>query len=341
MFTRRLLLLASLALGMLSAGLVQAAPPDFIPAVLAKVWEVQQRHQAGLLARDGVVGVALSQNSAGKPVLRIFTTRPGIQGLPLRLDGQDVEVRVTGRFRAGELALQETPATPAERWPRPVPIGVSVAHPDVTAGTIGAQVFSGTTRNRKVFVLSNNHILAKQNLALIGDPALQPGPIDGGTLADSIGTLHAFQPIVISTTASNTMDAAIALTTLADSDYRTPPDGYGVPRNRVTTAYVGLPVMKYGRTTRQTGGKVVAVNATVLVDYSAGTARFIDQIIIEGDNGGAFSQPGDSGSLVVGASGTSARKAVGLIFAGAGNLSAANRISPILSRFNVKVSGDR
>jgi hypothetical protein len=233
-----------------------------------------------------------------------------------------------------------TPGGPAERWPRPVPIGVSVAHPDVTAGTIGVQVFKGTGTRKTIYVLSNNHVLANSNLALIGDPVLQPGPADGGTLADSIGTLYAFQTIVMSSTASNVMDAAIGQTTLENSDYRTPPDGYGAPRTRSSTAYVGMPVMKYGRSTRLTTGRVAAVNATVMIDYSSGSTRFVEQIILEGSNGAAFSGPGDSGSLVVAGSGTSARKVVGLVFAGNGVYTAANPIKPILSRFGVKVSGD-
>jgi hypothetical protein len=144
----------------------------------------------------------------------------------------------------------------------------------------------------------------------------------------------------MSTTANNVIDAAIGRTTLANSDYHTPPDGYGAPRKSTSTAYVGQAVMKYGRTTRQTTGQVVAVNATVNVTYSSGVARFVQQIIIQGYNGAAFSAPGDSGSLVVRASGTSARKPVGLIFAGSDTFSAANPIGPILSKFGVKISGD-
>jgi hypothetical protein len=99
-------------------------------------------------------------------------------------------------------------------------------------------------------------------------------------------------------------------------------------------------VRKYGRTSRSTTGRVTAVNATILVDYSSGTTQFVQQIIITGDNNSPFSMAGDSGSLVVAASGANARRPVGLVFAGAGNLSAANPIGPILSRFGIEVTGD-
>jgi hypothetical protein len=45
------------------------------------------------------------------------------------------------------------------------------------------------------YLLSNNHVLALLNRAQIGDPILQPGPSDGGTLENAIGELAAFQPV--------------------------------------------------------------------------------------------------------------------------------------------------
>jgi len=79
------------------------------------------------------------------------------------------------------------------RFPRPVPIGVSTGHPDITACTIGARLTDGTN----VFALSNNHCYADENRASIGDPAIQPGTYDGGASpADDIGTLADFEPII-------------------------------------------------------------------------------------------------------------------------------------------------
>ena len=48
---------------------------------------------------------------------------------------------------------------PRERFPRPVPIGVSAGQPDVTAGTIGARVSDGS----EIYALSNNHVFANRN----------------------------------------------------------------------------------------------------------------------------------------------------------------------------------
>lgn len=328
-------------MGLFFALPLQAQPPPNLPPGLTRAWEVQQRHERSFFAREGVVGVGLAENAAGQSVIRIFTSRRGISGLPIRLEGQDVEVVVAGRFVAGQLAAQAGASAPTDRWPRPVPIGVSVGHRDVTAGTLGCQVYQSAGCHVQEFILSNNHILANTNLGLPLDLVSQPGSYDGGVLPnDGIAALAQYEPIVFSTTASNIMDAAIAYTSSAEVDYATPPDGYGAPRTTALTATLNLPVRKYGRSSRTTTGRVTAVNATILVDYSSGTTQFVQQIIITGDNNSPFTLPGDSGSLVVAASGTNARRPVGLVFAGAGNLSAANPIGPILSRFGIQVTGD-
>jgi len=75
----------------------------------------------------------------------------------------EVEPIVSGRF----FALQSR----AEKW-RPAPGGVSIGHPLVTGGTLGAVLYDNT--GRKV-ILSNNHILAASNQGKIGDKILQPG----------------------------------------------------------------------------------------------------------------------------------------------------------------------
>ena len=328
-------------MGLFLALPLQAQPPPDLPPGLTRAWEVQQRHERAIFAREGVVGVGLAENAVGQPVVRIFTSRRGISGLPIRLEGQDVEVVVAGRFVAGELAAQPGAGAPSDRWPRPVPIGVSVGHQDVTAGTLGCQVYQSSACHVQEFILSNNHVVANTNLGFPNDLVVQPGPYDGGVLPnDGIAALAQYQPIVFSTTASNIMDAAIAYTTSAEVGYATPPDGYGAPRTTALSPTLNLPVRKYGRTSRSTTGRVSAVNATVLVDYSSGTTQFVQQIIIIGDNNAPFSMGGDSGSLVVAASGTDARRPVGLVFAGAGNLTVANPIGPILSRFGIQIAGD-
>jgi S1-C subfamily serine protease len=105
----------------------------------------------------------------------VFTTRSGVR-IPATLGGVHVQTIVTGMIVARSATI---------RYDRPVPIGVSAGLADFATGTLGARVSNGST----VYALSNNHVVAGVNEASIGDPILQPGPIeDGGTdPADRIG----------------------------------------------------------------------------------------------------------------------------------------------------------
>jgi hypothetical protein len=82
---------------------------------------------------------------------------------------------------------------------------------------------------------------------------------------------------------------------------------------------------------------VTGIHATIDVGYRGTTARFVDQIVI---SDGSFSNPGDSGSLVV----TKGlflgdRRPVGLLFAGSNMNTIANPIDLVLNRFGVTVDG--
>jgi hypothetical protein len=205
---------------------------------------------------------------------------------------------------------------------------------ECSAGTIGARV-SGAGGT---YALSNNHVYALENDAPIGSKVLQPGRYDTGcswSEADVLGTLSDFEPLRFGG-ANNTMDAAVASTSTGNLGNTTPPNGYGAPASSTVPASVGLTVQKYGRTSALTGGEVTAINGTVNVGYSSGTARFVEQVIIQSNK--PFIKAGDSGSLAVTRNGNNP---VGLLFAGnsSGNYAVANKIDTVLARFGVTVDG--
>ena len=171
--------------------------------------------------------------------------------------------------------------------------------------------------SRNVYALSNNHVYADENQAGIGDEVIQPGSFDGGSApADTIGTLSDFEPIVFTTSANNTIDAAIALSPPGKLGNATPSDGYGTPRLETVAANLNQQVQKYGRTTSlTTNGRITGINATINIGHDTGTARFVNQIIVESRKPG-FIQGGDSGSLLVIQGGSDDRKPVGLLYAG-------------------------
>src|SRR5213083_928919 len=302
---------------------------------------VHKRRSAELLRIPGGVGTAVGLLPNGKLGLKVLLARHGVTGLPSVLDGIPVVTQVTGMLVAF--------SDPTTRQ-RPAPLGFSVGHPAITAGSIGARVVDGSGT---VYVLSNNHVLANSNDASIGDAALQPGPYDGGTApADQIGTLAAFNTIDFSG-GDNTIDAAIARSTTSDLGNATPTDdGYGAPSATIfgdangdhvfddEAALLGLNVQKYGRTTKLTHGQITGINATVTVFYEVffgfciKSAQFVDQLVIEP---GTFSGGGDSGSLIVTDDGS--KNPVALLFAGSSAQTIANRIDLVLNRFGVHVDG--
>ena len=291
---------------------------------LEHVIEVQERNTDRLMAMNGVEGTAIGYNQNDRLAVKVFTAGPGVRGIPQELDGVPVQVVVTGKF----YALVD----PTARFPRPVPIGVSTGHPNITAGTIACRVTDGTN----VYALSNNHVYADENNASIGDNVLQPGKYDGGVDPDdAIGTLADFESINFSRRARNEIDAAIAISTVVELGTATPTGGYGTPNSTIVGAFIGQQVQKFGRTTGLTTGEVTGVNATVNVGYGPGkTAKFVKQIIIEP---GDFSAGGDSGSLIV--TNDEFCNPVGLLFAGSSTMTVANRIDLVLARFGVTVDG--
>ncbi len=313
---------------------------------LARALEAQLRHTDELMAIKGVVGTAVGLDPRGQYAVKVYVANAeDAVGLTRQLDGIPVDVRVTGHLTALKRPEGKGPGSnqnvdPTARFDRPVPIGVSTGHPLVTAGTIGCRVTDGI----KLYALSNNHVFAVENLGAKGrDSVLQPGVIDGGEVPDDyIGTLSDFEPIVFSLSANNVIDAAIAEVNAADVGNSTPSNGYGIPQSTTATPVVGMKVLKYGRTTSQTEGRIDGINATVNIGYSAGVARFVNQIII---SPGGFSAPGDSGSLIVVSdkkgkkAGPDHLKPVGLLFAGSSVVTIANPIEEVLVRLGVQIDG--
>ena len=318
-----------------------SARPSFgVPDIRAAL-TAQQRYTDALMRVPGVVGTAVGLLPNGEVAVKVLVADPGVRGLPSLLDGVPVATQVTGM-----LVAFSTPTLRA----RPAPLGFSVGHPAITAGSIGARVVDASGN---VYVLSNNHVLANSNDATIGDAELQPGPFDGGTdPSDRIGTLFAFKPIDFSG-GNNTFDAAIALSDRDSLSNATPlDDGYGMPNSAIygdangdgtfddEAALLGLNVKKYGRTTKLTHGQITGINATVDVCYEVfificvKSARYVDQLII---TPGGFSGGGDSGSLIVTDDATS--NPVALLFAGSSTQTIANRIDLVLNYFQVRVDG--
>ncbi|MFN8493779.1 MAG: hypothetical protein U0350_39620 [Caldilineaceae bacterium] len=246
-------------------------------------------------------------------------------------DQVGINVIVTGLIEAQPHAFKA----------RPAPGGVSLGHYQITAGTLGCLARGRTApRNQRVLILSNNHVLANVNKGSYGDPILQPGPYDGGkNPQDRIAILERFVPINLSG-AANYVDCSTAWAwhelVRPELVYRTGGVlNYFRVNSTTRTAMRGMLVGKSGRTTQLTTGRVVDVNFSGWVGYgSAGRAFFSDQMVVQGINGD-FSRGGDSGSLIW--TWDSQRNPVGLLFAGGGNITIANKIERVLNALDINL----
>jgi hypothetical protein len=257
----------------------------------------------------------------------------------------EVDVRLVGRIDKRQRAI-EVPWYQQNQ--RPLLIGSSIGHQAVTAGTLGAFVMRGRQR----CVLSNNHVLADEGRATKGDRVLQRARFDGGTTrAESVA--RAAYWVTLRDRGANLVDAALAT---IDAGVASDPallKSLVNGRDRRLAGVgpdfvdVGTVVYKIGRTTGPTKGRVTAFDLdNVVVNFDVGNLRFDNQIEIEGSATAAFSDGGDSGSLiVVGAGGRSSEMlAVALLFAGSESggtngrgLTYANPIHEVLDRLNARL----
>ena len=269
---------------------------------LARVMQIPDRNAARLMQNKDVVGTATGV-SRGRAVIKVYTVRAGVAGIPRNVEGVPVVIEVTSRFFAkprggngggnggngGGKPPKDPPADevdPKSKFALPVPIGVSIGNENsCSAGTISCRLNGGT------LLLSNNHVIALENAAPIGgdpDNILQPGLFNTNCKSatnTAIGVFFDHVEIEFSTSASNTVDAAIATTDAILVDDATPADGYGKPKSTIIAPSLSMNVQKYGRTTNLTTGQISGINATVNIGYSNGTARFVNQIIVSGNGG--------------------------------------------------------
>ena len=218
------------------------------------------------------------------------------------------------------------------------------------SGTLGALV----QRNGTLFILSNNHVLAKSDQGKPGDQISQPGLVDNncnaGTPVATLTQAAALKPAsgtngpapsnvdaaiaqIISAATVDTSGAILDLGAQGSSSIAAAPPSatLAIPATVLST---NEKVAKSGRSTGLTCSTLQSVNTMVSVDYSAAcggarafTSTFNNQVIV---NGGNFSANGDSGSLIVTAD---TARPVALLYGGNSNSTTGNPISDVLGAF--------
>ena len=298
----------------------------------ALVGALKTRHWPNLSKDSNIIGAAFGRRTAhgevtNEPALVIYVARkvsrdylPLSRLLPRRMyiggDYVEVDVVETGPLYPLTFNGRERPAT----------LGISIGNAnEASAGTLGAIVIDNTDGTQ--CILSNNHVMARENAAALGEMIVQPGVFDAGSSpADDIAILKRF--VTINAT-GNTADCAIAqilkesvidqvhnniipvaspshpavgllfagscnrmimnpiANVLSQLNVRFPTE------NSTATAEIGMNVEKVGRTTEYTTSTVKEIDATVTIAYNFGNATFDNQITTAW-----MDNAGDSGSVV-------------------------------------------
>lgn len=284
---------------------------------------------------DVALAVGIAPGSSSNAYKLAIRAAPGMEALT-----EQVVRRLTPATRR-DLDLVEG----IEFLPRRLSAGVSVGHFKITAGTLGGFVRDG----RGTYILSNNHVLAANDVCQRGDDIWWPGPADikaSHSPYRVIAKLARWLPL--NSSSVDNCDAAIAalepqyLDKLRPRWYRGIGELNPKPvRNRFATKRV----VKLGRTSGRTRGIVSAFELDG-VQIDVGT-RTKPRLIIYNDQlefvhrfrTVAFSQGGDSGSFILDAK---SRRPLALLHAGGVDQAGIDRtighfMGDVLQRLGVRI----
>jgi hypothetical protein len=274
------------------------------------------RATAGRTMTGIALGVSVAKKRQYRLAVRLQQSGPLVSAMT-----EQIQKRAKGEVDVqyvGNIVKFPNVTRPAfyRRRRRPLRIVSSISDVQTSfdsAGTLGCFVVQRQPPHY-IRILTNNHVIANENDNALGSPLVQPGTLDRGKhpqhLVGELGKV-----VKLRKTATNFVDAAVG-DLYEGVDYDPRPIGNlgdlsGL--GNVLTLPVKPTVYKVGRTTGQTKGRITAFDIdNVRVEYDMGVLRFDNQIEIEGTGNRAFSDSGDSGSLIV----DQDRKAIGLLFAG-------------------------
>jgi len=294
------------------------------------------------------VGIGISEDNLdlepGTACLNVYVAEPMSydETKAVIVDSMGVSAASSEEMPVNVVVTGPIDAQPHRFKIRPAPGGVSVGHYKITAGTLGCLARGRRApRNRRILVLSNNHVLANSNNARFGEPITQPGHHDGGrSPRDRIAILERFVPIRFGRGRFNYVDCATGWAwhrlVRKEMIYRTS-RGLRFFRisSRIRGCRRGMIVGKTGRTTQLRVGRIVDCNASLWVNYGGGRKAFFrDQVVIRGINRN-FSAGGDSGSIIW--TWDRSRNPVGLLFAGGGGYTIGNKIWRVLRYLDINL----
>jgi len=260
------------------------------------------------------------------------------------------EIESFARIPGNELFAAEHPE---QQLQRPLCLGLEIQNFDHDNGTgllqhgrnvgsLGCFVQNG----KNVAILSNNHIIAGENDGHVGTDRILQNSATAFSQDRLCGSLSNFVPLEGSAPHANFADGNAILNTVDAAIANIHPGVDFLQRFHnqrpdlpeivgVTAPMLNQQVLKVGRSTGLTHGRVVMVNSIVgPVNYGPGfTCWFRRTFRIEGDGGTAFASRGDSGAAVI----TPDGRLVGIIFSGSATQTYACTADEVLNALAVQL----
>lgn len=252
----------------------------------------------GFKIKDGQTTQDLCiQFTVGRKVVPEALERIEATALPksVVIDGVEVPTDVVQRryttgAREIHIDAKLEAAAPRKSAVDPIVPGVSIGHPDISAGTAGCVVYDAQTG--ATYLLSNWHVLNGPR-GRIGDAIVQPGRHDDDRVDRNVaGRLARSHLGVAGDCAIATIDHRRLSAEILE---------LGVAVNRLGEPELGDRVIKSGRTTGVTQGVVRRIHTVVRIDYDQAGTTEIGCFEIGPDPArpapdGEISMGGDSGS---------------------------------------------
>ena len=301
---------------------VHGTQPAAVPA--PEIPEYDEYGFAGLAVQS--VGV---EEGVDEPKVHIYVTKGRTTERELQVGDQEVVVAVN---RIGRVVIKPETATAVTHAGNVflrdgrVTCGSSCApSTESYAGTLGALVRKAGAANNRLYLLSNNHVLAAGNHIPVGMPILSPANMDArpgvrapGEVARhaEICELRSGDPALVPVACDDIAIAEVVDHASVSSWQGRTADGFDTPTVHLQLQS-NMRVKKVGRTTGLTTGtteaRIIAPSAMPYkCKHFSAVVWFKDAWTIRSDGLGPFALPGDSGSLVVTEDG---EHALGVVFA--------------------------
>lgn len=293
------------------ATLIKNRRPEFVTRYRVRQTAVGFKIKNGKLTDDVGIIVYVSKK---KPDSKLRSLQ--VEPFPKQIEG----------FKTDVQPVKFLPRRPDDARYRPIQGGIAtIRHPSEYVGTLGLIVSKGN----KFYGITNNHVGANEDVvglrpsAKKGDSWIQPS---SGLKRDLIARLYKWNRLRPQSPGNiNYYDFAMAeivRPALRDAkDYQIKDIGSVAG---IQNVQLGDKVIKRGRTTCKTTGKVIAIHARVYVPYQGYDCDFAGQVTIVGypNPKVPFSLSGDSGSCIVSMETygrNKSHKAKALLFAGGEN----------------------